>query len=242
MFLILPPYFQKSECMTVQAHHKGHRQRLRKRYEKSGLAGLHDYEIVELILMFILPLKDTKQIAKNLLAHYKTISAMLNAKPDELEQFNGIGTKAAHFLSLFKEVMAYCLIEKYEKQSVISRRKDVEEYLRFHFGMRKDEFVAVLFLDNSNRIIATEEIVEGTVNQCVVYPRVIVEKALKHGASSLIMAHNHPGGNIQASESDWQITQRLHTVGKILDIALLDHIIIVRDRVISLRDQARWPE
>ncbi len=228
--------------MTTQAHHQGHRQRLHKRFEKSGLTGLHDYEIVELILMFVIPQKDTKPTAKKLLTHYKTISAMLNAKPDELEQFSGVGTKTARFLSLFKEVMAYCLLEKYEKQSAISRRKDVEEYLRFHFGMRKDEFVAILFLDNSNRVIATDEMVEGTVNQCVVYPRIIVEKALKYGASSLIMAHNHPGGSVQASESDWQITQRLHTVGKILDITLLDHIIIVRDRVISLRDQARWPK
>ncbi len=228
--------------MSIQADHKGHRDRLRKRYEKSGLAGLHDYEIVELILTYAISQKDTKQIAKELLAHYKTVSAILNANPDELVQFKGIGTKSAHFLSLFKEVMAYCLLEKYEKQSVISRRKDVEEYLRFHFGMRKDEFVAVLFLDNSNRVLATEEIVAGTVNQCVVYPRVIVEKALKYGASSLIMAHNHPGGSVQASESDWQITRRLHDVGKILDLALLDHIIIARDRVISLRDQARWPE
>jgi len=223
-------------------YHSGHRQRLMQRFTKTGLSGLHDYEIVELILTFVIQRKDTKTIAKKLIAHYKTISAILNAKPDELAQFSGIGSKTAHFLSLFKEVMAYCLCEKYEKQSVISRRKDIEEYLRFHFGMRKDEFVAVLFLDNSNRVLDTEEIVAGTVNQCVVYPRVIIEKALKHGASSIIMAHNHPGGSVHASESDWQITERLHSVGKILDISLLDHIIIVRDKVISLRDQVRWPK
>jgi DNA repair protein RadC len=91
-------------------------------------------------------------------------------------------------------------------------------------------------------VIATEEIVSGTVNQCVVYPRVVIEKALQHGASSILMAHNHPGGSAYASESDWQITGRLYAAGKSLDISLLDHIIIVRDKVISLRDQARWPK
>ncbi len=229
-------------CEGKRTMHDGHRQRLLQRYGRTGLSGLHDYEIVELILTFTIQRKDTKPIAKELIRHYKTISAILNADPAQLVRFSGIGQKSALFLSLFKEVMAYCLCEKYKKQSVISRRKDVEEYLRFHFGMRKDEFVAVLFLDNSNRVITTEEIIAGTVNQCIVYPRVIIEKALKYGASSLIMAHNHPGGNVQASESDWQITERLHTVGKILEISLLDHIIIVRDRVISLRDQPRWPK
>jgi len=223
-------------------HYAGHRERLVKRYEKSGLSGLHDYEIVELILTFVIPRRDTKPVAKELIKQYKSVNAIFNASPEELEKVPGLGRKSARLLSLFREVTAYCLCEKYEKQSAISRRKDVEEYLRFHFGMRKDEFVAVLFLDNSNRVIATEEIVAGTVNQCVVYPRVIIEKALKHGASSLIMAHNHPGGSTYASESDWQITERLHAAGKVIDISLLDHILIVRDKVISLRDQARWPK
>jgi len=219
----------------------GHRSRLLDRFVKSGLSGMHDYEIVELILTFVIPRKDTKPVAKELIKHYTTVSAIINADSEELEQFKGIGKRSARFLSLFREVMAYCLCEKYEKQSVISRRRDVENYLRFHFGMRKDEYVAALFLDNSNHIIATEEITEGTVNQCVVYPRVIIEKALKHGASAVILAHNHPGGCANASESDWQITERLHSAARILEITLLDHVIILPNKVISLKDHARWP-
>jgi DNA repair protein RadC len=220
----------------------GHRNRLLDRFAKSGLSGMHDYEIVELILTFVIPRKDTKPIAKSLINHYKTVSAIMSANSEELAQFKGIGRKSALFLSLFKEVMAYCLCEKYEKQSVISRRRDVENYLRFRFGMRKDEYVAALFLDNSNHIIVTEEITEGTVNQCVVYPRVIIEKALKHGASAVILAHNHPGGCANASESDWQITEKLHSAARVLEITLLDHIIILPNKVISLKDHARWPK
>jgi DNA repair protein RadC len=226
---------------SMQDERAGHRRRLLDRFTSTGLAGFHDYEIIELLLTFAIPRKDTKSIAKDLIARYKTVSAILNAPADSLEQFSGIGPIASRFLALFKEVMAYCLSEKYERQSAISRRRDVEEYLRFHFGMRKDEFVAVLFLDNSNRVLATEEIVEGTVNQCVVYPRVIMEKAIRHGAAAMIMAHNHPGGSVHASESDWKITERLHAAGKLLEITLLDHIIIAHDTVVSLRDQSRWP-
>jgi DNA repair protein RadC len=226
----------------MDSNKEGHRKRLLERFSKTGLQGLHDYEIVELILTFVIPRKDTKPVAKTLIRHYKSVNAILNADHKELKQFNGIGSKSALFLSLFKEVMAYCLSEKYEKQSVISHRKDVEEYLRFHFGMRKDEFFAVLFLDNSNHVIATEDVSKGTVNQCVVYPRTVIEMALNYGASAIIVAHNHPGGTSSASESDWQMTKQLFTACKILEISLLDHIIILRNKVISLREHARWPK
>ena len=212
------------------------------RFSKTGLKGLHDYEIVELILTFVIPRKDTKPVAKELIGHYKSVNAILNADLRELQQFKGIGPKSARFLALFKEVMAYCLSEKYEKQSIISHRKDVEEYLRFHFGMRRDEFFAVLFLDNSNHVITTEDVSKGTVNQCAVYPRTVVEKALACGASAIIVAHNHPGGTSSASESDWQLTKQLFTACRVLEISLLDHIIILRNAVISLREHGRWPK
>jgi len=222
--------------------HKGHRKRLLNRFEHSGLKGLQDYEIVELMLTFVIARKDTKPMAKDLLFHYKTISAILNADFKELEQFQGIGPKTALFLTLIREVLAYCLCEKYERKSIVSHRKDVEEYLRFHFGMRKDEYIAILFLDNGNRIITTEELAAGTVNQCVVYPRTIMEKALKYGSSSIIMAHNHPGGSSNISEADWNITEKIQTVGKILNIQLLDHILILKNKTISLRELPRWPK
>jgi len=232
--------FFKARFMTEL--HLGHRQRLLERYAKSGITGMHDYEIVELVLSFIIPRKDIKPMAKELIGHFKTIGALVHADPAHLEKFKGMGPRSARFFSLFKDVMAYCLNEQYEKQSIITKRRDVENYLRFHFGMRKDEFVAALFLDNSSRVIATEEITEGTVNQCVVYPRVIIEKALKHGATSLILAHNHPGGCANASEPDWLITEKLYAACKVLDMTMLDHIIIMRDQVISLKDHPRWPD
>ena len=222
--------------------HIGHRKRLLNRFKHSGLNSLQDYEIVELILTFVISRKDTKPVAKDLLSHYKTISAILNADFKELEQFNGIGSKSALFLALIREVIAYCLCEKYEQKSLISHRKDVEEYLRFHFGLRKDEYIAVIFLDNGNRIITTEELSAGTVNQCVVYPRTVMEKALRYGSSSIIMAHNHPGGSSNISEADWNITEKIHTVGKILNIFLLDHILILNNKTISLRELQRWPK
>ncbi|MBN1601178.1 MAG: DNA repair protein RadC [Chitinispirillaceae bacterium] len=220
---------------------EGHRKRLLQRYQQNGISALHDHEILELLLTFVLPRKDTKPIARKLLDRYKTIGGVINTPIDELAGVEGIGERSAAMFLLIRDLIAYCLNEKYQKQSVVSHRRDVEEYLRFYFGQRRDEYVAVLFLDNANHIIRTEIIAEGTVNQCAVYPRIVIEKALRNSATSMILAHNHPGGSVSASDADWLITERLFTVGKLLEIPLLDHIIICSHKVVSLREQSRWP-
>ncbi|NLD98385.1 MAG: DNA repair protein RadC, partial [Fibrobacter sp.] len=170
------------------------------------------------------------------------IGAVINAPVEELSKINGLGLRSASIFSIIKEIIAYCLKEKYENQEIISHRRDVEEYLRFYFGQRRDEYVAALFMDNANHILQTSIIAEGTVNQCAVYPRTIVEKAIRCSAASIILAHNHPGGGLIPSEADWLITEKLFAVGKLLEIPLLDHIIISKIKVISLRDFSRWPK
>lgn len=220
----------------------GHRQRIRDRLLKSGIESLQDYEIIELLLTFIIPRKDTKQIAKDLVKKYRSINGILNAEPASLMEINGIGKAAAAFLVLVKEVGAYCLREKVDKGSVVAQRKQVEEYLRMNLGHRKDEYIAALFLDTGNHVLAAEIIAEGTVNQCALYPRIILEKALKYKAASLILAHNHPGGSVHPSEPDWQITHRLIELGRLLDLSVLDHLIVSQDTVISLRELPRWPQ
>jgi DNA repair protein RadC len=221
---------------------EGHRARLLSRFEKGGIDAFHSHEILELLLTYTIPRRDTKPLAHKLIAHFKSINAVINASPDELLKVDGIGKRSALFFPLIREVLALCLKERYDKKETISHRRDVEEYLRFHFGHRRDEFVAALFLDNGNHAIETEIIAEGTVNQCALYPRIIIEKALRYGATSIILAHNHPGGSLTPSEADWLITERIHSAGKLLEIPLLDHIIISSEKVVSLREMPRWPQ
>ena len=237
---------QKVEITTAApgdtALSEGHRSRLLDRFSKNGLPALHDHEILELILTYAIPRRDTKPMAKELLKRYKSINGVMNAPVAELESIKGIGRRSALIFPLLRDTMAYCLKEKYEKQPLVSHRHDVEEYLRFYFGGRRDEYVAAVYLDNGNHILQTDLISEGTVNQCVIYPRTIVERALKCGAASIILAHNHPGGALRPSEADWVITERLYTVCKLLEIPLLDHIIISKQKVVSLRELPRWPK
>jgi len=220
----------------------GHRQRLLKRFEDNGISSLADYEIIELLLTFVIFRRDTKPIAKKLIARHKTVWGVLNASVQELTGVEGVGRKCALLFPLMNQVMAYCLKEKCAERPVMAQRNDVEAYLRFYFGLRQNEYVAVLFLDTGNHVIAADCIAEGTVNKCAVYPRSIVQQALQYGAASLIIAHNHPGGGKNPSESDWIITEQLFNIGQMLELPLLDHVIVTRDAVVSLRDFQRWPK
>jgi DNA repair protein RadC len=138
--------------------------------------------------------------------------------------------------------MAYCLQEKYEQQPFASHRRDVEEYLRFNIGNERDEYITALYLDNKNHVVGTEIVSEGTVNQCALYPRAVIENALRYGATAFLLAHNHPGGGLEPSEADWNITTRLFQIGQLMDIPLLDHIIVSKRNTVSLKSLARWPK
>ena len=215
--------------------------RLRERYRKNGIDALHPHEMLELLLTYAIPRKDTKKIARTLLGRFKSVNGVINAPVDSLAAVEGIGPASAELLTLVRDLLAWCFKERFEQESAITHWKDVESYLRVYFGRRSDEYVAALFLDVGNRVLQTEIIAEGTVNQCALYPRVVFEKALRFRASSIILAHNHPGGTPEASESDWKVTGRIFAAGKLFDIPLLDHIIICPDSVVRLRDHDRWP-
>jgi len=219
----------------------GHRGRLLDRYERAGLSGLAGHEVIELILTFAIPRKDVKPIARALLARFGSLSAVLHAPFDQLAETPGMGRRTALLFSLMKDVMTQSLREGIDRQHYISRRQDVEEYLRFQLGPKPYEYTAMLYLDNGNHVLGTEVVAEGTSNQCVVYPRKVIERALLHKASTMIMAHNHPGGSLSPSDSDWALTKRISQIGKLMEIPLLDHVIITREGTASLKDHPRWP-
>ncbi len=229
------------KTFDVTSDQSGHRRRLAQRFSENGLSGFLDYEVLEYLLTFAVPRRDTKPLAKELLRHYKTIGAVLDAPQEELIAFAGLGEHSCNLLALVKEAAALCLKEKATVAEILSDKAAVENYLRFHFGSRRDEYVVAILLTGGQRVLAVTEIGVGTVNQCAVYPRVVIEHALRAKAAAVILAHNHPGGSTNASEADWKITERLFEAGKLLDIPLVDHLIISRDRVSSLREHARWP-
>jgi DNA repair protein RadC len=222
------------------SENSGHRVRLIDKFEKAGLTGFHNYEVLEFLLTLVIPRKDTKSIAKTLLSEYKSISGVLAANPRDLEKIEGIGKRSVTLLKFIREISSYCLQENVSGKELISSQQDVEEYLKFHFSHLRNEYAALLFLDSQNRVMSSEVVAEGTVDHCTVYPRKLFDRAFMVGAAAIILVHNHPGGSVEPSEADWQLTHRVKKAGKLLDISLLDHIIITESSVVSLRAKVQW--
>ena len=213
--------------------HKGHRKRLREKFLKSGLAGFHDYEIVELLLSLGTPRRDCKQSAKEAIQRFKTLRGVLEAPLGELQQIDGIGPHSAFGIKLVQEVAREFLKAKILDKPFYKSSQEVFDYLYHSMrGLGKEVF-KVIYLNSQNQVIETVDLSEGTVNSSSVAPREVVEGALKYNAVSLIFVHNHPSGNPEPSNNDKELTRDLVYAGKIMRIKVLDHIIIGDNRYFS---------
>lgn len=218
----------------------GHRDRLLKKYEKVGLEAFHDYEIMELLLTFIIPRIDTKPIAKNLIKKFNKINNILNTSSELLMEIEGLGSKSAVKINFLKDLVSYSLREKQNEKLYINCKNDVNNYLRMHFGYKKDEYMGAFFLSNCHEILSFEVLSEGTVNRCHLYPRKLFARAFSYGAAAIILAHNHPGGSEVPSVADWKLTKEIKKAGQVVELKLLDHIIITSKKIVSMREIKEW--
>jgi DNA repair protein RadC len=204
----------------------GHRQRLRQRFIKAGLAGLSDYEVVELLLTLGTPRADCKQPAKEAIRRFKGLRGVLEASPEELQEIPGIGPSNAFGIRLVREVAGQYLKEKAKELPFCGSSQAVFDYLYHNMrGLKKEVFKA-LYLDSQNRLLEAEDISSGTVNMSAVFTREVMAAALKHHAAALIFVHNHPSGNPTPSPEDRAITRELTAAARLMQIKVLDHIII----------------
>jgi len=215
----------------------GHRKRLREKFITSGLAGFHDYEIVELLLSLGTPRKDCKQQAKEAIRQFKTLRGVLEAPPEELQQIHGIGPHSAFGIKLVQEVAREFLKAKIIDKTIYKSSREVFDYLYHSMRDLKKEVFKVIYLNSQNQIIDTANLFEGTVNGGVISPREVMEAAIKHNAVSLIFAHNHPSGNPEPSKHDKEVTRELVYAGSIMRIRVLDHIVIGNNRYFSFASE-----
>ncbi len=206
-------------------HYHGHRKRLRERLMKDP-RGLADYEIIELVLAYVLPRRDTKPLAKELLARYASVAGVFQASGEELREFPGLGEGAGSFWTLLREVRARFSEAPLVRKDVFSSPEAVAELAMARFGHLRTEEFWVALVDNKNRLLAWEKISAGTVDQTTVYIREVLACALKHQASGMILVHNHPGGDPKPSAQDVDLTRRLARSGLELNIRVLDHLVV----------------
>jgi DNA repair protein RadC len=218
-------------------HYKDHRQRLKKKFSESGVDAFHDYEVLELLLSYAISRKDVKPLAKELISRFGSLKGIMDAEKDSLEKVKGIGAHTAILIKLIKETGIIYLKEKAKEKAQITCTSELLDYCKTYMGGLKDEKFCVIYLDAQNRMTDIETIQEGIVNQAVVYPRKVLENALKKKASAVILVHNHPSGHVKPSDADIRLTKTIQETAKILDIIVHDHVIIGENRFFSFREE-----
>ncbi len=218
-------------------HYHGHRARLRSRFLQGGAGALQDYELLELLLTFAIPYSDVKPLAKKLIAHFGSFTRVFDATPEAIMEVTGLKEYSAVLIRLVKACAEYYLKEEVLDRQQISSLSALVDYCRTAMGGLADEQFRVIFLNSQNEIIAAEIVQEGTVNQTVVYPRKVLELALKHKATGLILVHNHPSGNLTPSAADLELTRSLVKASRALNLTVHDHLIISRHGYFSLAEK-----
>jgi len=215
----------------------GHRKRLREKFNKSGLAGFHDYEIVELLLTLGSPRKDCKSQAKEAIKRFKTLRGVLEAPLEELQQIEGIGPHSAFGIKLVQEVAREFLKEKIIDKPVYKSAQEIFDYLYHSMRDLKKEVFKVIYLNSQNQIIEVAALFEGTIDSSFIPPREVMESAIKHNAACLVFAHNHPSGNPEPSKYDKEVTRDLVYAASIMRIRVLDHLIIGNNTYFSFASE-----
>ena len=219
----------------ADAHYHGHRDRLRERYRESGDTALADYEILELLLFRLIPRRDTKPIAKALIARFGSLAGVFGAQPALLQEVKGVGESVALELKLIASVAQRMLKSEIRGRQVLSSWSSVIDYCHTAMAYESTEQFRILFLDKRNALIADEVQGRGTVDHTPVYPREVVKRALELSATAIILVHNHPSGDPTPSRADIDMTKMIVDTAKPLGITVHDHIIIGRDGHASLR-------
>lgn len=213
---------------------EGHRARLRQKYLKGGLDAFHDYELLELLLTYAIQRRDVKPLAKTLLEKFKTIERLVDADISEIAVCDGIGENSAILFKLIRELSVVYLRGRLERKDVISSTETFQNYARMKLGGFKEERLLAVYLNSQNQILDSEIMATGSVDCVSVYPRKILERVIELKATGLLLAHNHPGGNLAPSDSDIFMTRQISEIIKPIGVALRDHLIVSRHNCYSL--------
>ena len=222
--------------------HEKHRQRLKNRFLEEGLGSFNDHEVLELLLFYAIPRKDTNALAHNLLKHFSSLNAVFDASLQELCSVDGIGEHAATFIKMIPHFSQYYRRLAAKDTCVLENSLIAGQYVCRMIGNLRNEVFAVICLDAKRKILHFEILENGTVSRASVHPRKAVECAIRHNASSVILAHNHPSGTLSASEDDRRLTDKLCDLFESMDIEVIDHIIAAPDdKFISMSNCSLMP-
>lgn len=209
-------------------------ERPREKLLLEGGAGLSDAELIAVLLGAGTPGNSAVELARFLMKEFGGIRGTLNATSNDLIRIRGIGQAKAAVLLAARESGQRYLRERLRPGVSIGSPADSREFLLATLRDRPHEVFCCLFMDNRHRVLAFDELFRGTIDAAAVYPREIVKQALHRNAAAVILAHNHPSGVAEPSQSDQLITRRIRDALDLVDVRLLDHFVIGDNSCVSL--------
>lgn len=220
--------------------HSGHRSRLKERMLEQGLDGFESHNILELLLFFSIPRRDTNEIAHTLINEFGSLSSVFDAPFEDLLSVKGVGKNTAYLLKLIPEISRAYIEDKYSVGTVLNDPEKVGDFLLSKYIGRNDEVVILLLMDNKCKVLYCSVIFEGSVNAASVSIRKIAEIALRVKATVAIISHNHPNGVAVPSNDDVETTRKLFHALDLIGVELVDHIIVADNDYISMAQSARY--
>ncbi|HWR22166.1 MAG TPA: DNA repair protein RadC [Feifaniaceae bacterium] len=215
--------------------HEGHRERLRERYSNTGIGAFTEHELLELLLTYAIPRRNTNELAHRLIDRFGSLAAVLSAEVAELTNIEGIGERAAVFLRLLGDSAAFHAeaANRQKQRMRILSPADAANYALDLMRNERYESVYAVSLDNSMRLLHAERLTTGSLSEAPLYPRRVVESALMHRAAAILLLHNHPSGDPTPSSSDAEATKAVQKALNSIDIRLYDHLVVGEGGVYS---------
>jgi DNA repair protein RadC len=219
----------------------GHRSRLREKIlSNNEFTVLSDYEVLEVLLGYAIPRKDTKPLAKELIRRFGSLAGVFSAKSEDLKSVKGIKDMSSALIRIVHFAHMYILDQSMKERSILESFEEVLNYYFVNIGHLSREELRVLYLNAKAEVLSDECISVGSISEVAIYPREIIDKALKFKATGLILVHNHPSGNPAPSENDIKATCNLYETCRGINLKLYNHIIISPSGMTSFR-QLRCP-
>ncbi|MGI6264816.1 MAG: JAB domain-containing protein [Acutalibacteraceae bacterium] len=226
--------------MADKPIHEGHRQRLKQRFLREGLAGFERHQVVEMLLFFGIPRVDTNELAHRLLDAFGSLSGIMDAPYDELIKVKGVTENAAVLICFSKALGTEYARDRQRHAVVLKSAQRMGEYAASFFVGLDHEAVLLVCMDNRFRVLHSGILTHGSVNAAEINTRLILQTALRHNATAIMLAHNHPGGSPVPSYEDVTTTRYLREALNPVHITLIDHFIVAEEGYTSMRNTPTW--
>lgn len=220
----------------MEHNHQGHRRRLKERFRRTGLDGFGQHEMLELLLFYGIPQRDTNSLAHSLMKRFGSLSGVFDASYEDLLDVQGISENSATLIKMIPQLAGAYLADRNDPGMILDTTEKAGAFLLSKYiGVTNERFY-LLCLDNKRKLLNCALVSEGSLSRVNFRPRQILQQALQCSASSIILGHNHPYGTALPSDTDILMTRQLCEMAQVLEITLRDHIIVAGDDFVSLAE------